>query len=243
MPHCILICEDDVHLSGVLQQHLRASGYHTTVVRTGRQVLEEFSRLSRAAGNQPSLLLLDLMLPDMDGFDVCRRLRANCTLPIIMISGRAGEVDRIIGLEIGADDYLTKPFGISELIARIDARLRRCTDYGQQAISAETQQIGELTLNRAAHQVLLRGQALHLTPKEYDLLSVLAEQRGAVVRSAQLLLRVWGYNDQIRTRTLDVHIGRLRAKIEADTRQPRYLLTVPGVGYRLCVPEEISWAA
>lgn len=231
MAHSILICEDDAALGETLQGYLRARGFHVTLVCSGHQALE------RLRQQPPDLLILGLMLPDMDGFDVCRRLRGHCAIPIIMISGRSGEIDRIVGLELGADAFLTKPFGPADLAARIDAQLRRCGQYASQSEGDNMVEIGALRLDVEAHQVWLAENELRLTPKEFDLLAALAEQRGSVVRSSQLLLRVWGYDSSIRTRTLDVHIGRLRAKIEQDTRQPRYILTVPGVGYKLCAPE------
>lgn len=233
----ILICEDDPALGQALQSVLRNRGYVTSLVREGAEALE------RVAQDPPALLLLDLCLPDMDGFDVCRRLRAQCPVPIMMISGRGGEIDRIVGLEVGADSYLVKPFGASELVARVEAQLRRAErSSGAGMVTAGTA-IGELRLNLDAHQVLRSGQDLCLTPKEFELLAALAEHLGSVVRSRQLLLQVWGYDASIRTRTLDVHIGRLRAKIEEDTRHPRYIVTVPGIGYKLCAPEDASAAA
>lgn len=237
MVQSILICEDDPALGQALQTLLRNRGYRISLVREGHEAL------ARVAQDPPALLLLDLCLPDMDGFDVCRRLRGQCPVPIMMISGRGGEVDRIVGLEVGADAYLVKPFGANELVARIEAQLRRADRaVGAQRLAAGTD-IGELHLNLEAHQVLRAGQDLSLTPKEFELLAALAEHRGSVVRSRQLLLQVWGYDASIRTRTLDVHIGRLRAKIEADTRHPRYILTVPGIGYKLCAPDDASAAA
>lgn len=237
MPQTVLICEDDVTLSGTLQTLLQAQGYRTLAVRHGRHALDCLRQ------EQPALLILDLMLPDMDGFDVCRRLRAHHQIPVIMISGRSGEMDRLVGLEVGADDYLSKPFGPNELVARVQAHLRRATEYSRHEVGLGYKDLGDLRLDRDAHQVLLCGQVLHLTPKEYELLSALAENRGTVVRSSHLLMRVWGYDASIRTRTLDVHIGRLRAKLEDDARQPRYIITVPGVGYKLCAPDGAARAA
>jgi DNA-binding response OmpR family regulator len=236
MAQTILICEDDRVLSNLLQQRLRDAGYATVAVREGREALQY------AQGASPDMLLLDLVLPDMDGFDVCRRLRAFSSTPVIMISARTGETDRIVGLELGADDYLVKPFGAEEMVARVEAHLRRSLDYSLGLDPGRTLDIGDLHLDPAGREVLLGGNLIHLTPKEFDLLCALAENLGSVVRSSQLLLRVWGYDSAIRTRTLDVHIGRLRTKIEADTSQPRYIVTVPGVGYRLCAPETMSSA-
>jgi two-component system response regulator MtrA len=236
MPQSILICEDDMVMSDMLQTLLRQRGHHVHAVQCGSEALEQVRQ------NPPALLILDLMLPDMDGYDVIRRLRVSSPLPVIMISGRAGEIDRIIGLELGADDYLVKPFGLVELSARIDAHIRRATQYAE-GDPHQVIEISDLRLDLDAHQVSVDGRETHLTPKEFELLSALAEHRGSVVRSSQLLMRVWGYDSSIRTRTLDVHIGRLRAKIEQDTRRPRYILTVPGVGYKLRAPEAATTAA
>lgn len=232
MAQSIMLCEDDLTLCDLLQRLLRDKGYRVKCCHQGHDALQLIRE------HPPDLLLLDLMLPDMDGFDLCRQVRGYFRSPIIMISGRAGEVDRICGLEIGADDYLCKPFGTAELVARIDAHLRRAREYALKGEASDDSRLGALQIHRERREVTLHGEAVHLTPKEYDLLCALADEQGAVVASRQLLLRVWGYDAQIRTRTLDVHIGRLRAKIEADTSAPRYLLTVPGVGYRLCAPAD-----
>lgn len=237
MAQTILICEDDRVLAMYLQDRLRQAGYLTVAVRLGGEAIQQVQQ------SAPDLMLLDLILPDMDGFDVCRRLRAFSCLPVIMISTRSGEAERIVGLELGADDYLVKPFGAEELVARIEAQLRRARDYAQGLTPGLIMDIGELHLDAGAHEVTITGRHVHLTPKEFDLLCALAEHRGSVVRSGQLLWRVWGYDAEIRTRTLDVHIGRLRAKVEEDTSHPKYILTVPGVGYKLCAPEVMSQAA
>jgi DNA-binding response OmpR family regulator len=237
MPRTILICEDDLALSDMLQRLLREKGYDPQVVHSGAEALEVLQT------QRPALLLLDLMLPDMDGFDVCRRVREHSAVPVIMISGRSSDLDRIIGLEIGADDYLAKPFGVRELVARVEAKVRRDRVYAHQESPAGWVRVGDICIDPDAHEVEFAGAHLHLTPKEFDLLWALTERRGTVVRSAQLLLQVWGYDSRIRTRTLDVHIGRLRAKIETDTRHPRYIVTVPGVGYKLCTPEPAAHAA
>lgn len=237
MPHRILVCEDDVVMAGTLERVLRERGYRVTVCRDGRSALE------RLREEDYGLLVLDLILPDIDGFDVCRQMRYHSHIPVLVLTGRGEVIDRIVGLEVGADDYVVKPIGAEELIGRIEALLRRSEDYTLREQAEPAWELGELYLDRERHEVLLGGQPVHLTPKEYDLLCVLAEQRGSVVRSAHLLMRVWGYDAAIRTRTLDVHIGRLRAKLEADPRRPRTIVTVPGVGYKLCVPEALARAA
>ncbi len=238
MPHRILLCTDDMSLAHSLHRQIENKGYRVIVCRTGAAALRFLQQ------QDFSLLLLDLLLPDMDGFEVCRRLRQDCHIPIIMLSARGEEIDCIIGLEIGADDFVPRPISPCELAARIHARLRRCGRmFVDESGPAPVLQIGDITLDLAQRQVLRHGQPVHLTPKEFALLAVLAENRGSVVRSSTLLMRVWGYDSHIRTRTLDVHIGRLRAKIEPEPHRPRYIITVSGVGYKLCIPENISEAA
>jgi DNA-binding response OmpR family regulator len=233
----ILICEDDATLAAILRRLLRERRHCVSVVSEGQLAVEAVER------EPPDLLLLDLMLPDMDGLDVCRQLRGKFTGPIIIMSGRAAEIDRVVGLEIGADAYLVKPFAPSELMARAAALLRRAGRNAEVVQLSPVMQIGHLCLDLEGRQLLRGGEEVHLTPKEFDLFAALAAHLGQVVRSERLLLQVWGYDQSIRTRTLDVHIGRLRAKIEQDTSRPQYLLTVPGVGYRLRAPEDRSAAA
>lgn len=237
MPHQILLCEDEPALAAGIQRQLEDAGHRVVHCREGVAALRLLSEQSF------SLLVLDIMLPDMDGTDVCRRMRGDCHIPVIMISSHGSELDHIVALEVGADDYLARPFGGRELLARVQARLRRCGMYAHCRTLRPVVDLGPMQLDPTNHQLWRHGEPVHLTPKEYELLSVLAEHRGTVVRSAHLLMRVWGYDSGIRTRTLDVHIGRLRAKLEPDTRRPQYILTVPGVGYRLCVPEASEEAA
>jgi DNA-binding response OmpR family regulator len=237
MSHRILICEDDSLMAATLQRTLREQGYRVTVCRDGQSTLEQLAEEDFA------LLVLDLNLPDMDGFDVCRQMRHTSHIPVLMLTGRGDLVDRIVGLEVGADEYLVKPVGAPQLVAHVEALLRRCGDYALREPAEPAWELGDLHLDRERHEVLLGGRPVHLTPKEYELLCVLAENRGTVVRSAHLLMRVWGYDAEIRTRTLDVHIARLRAKLEVDAARPRYVITVSGVGYKLCVPEGLARAA
>lgn len=237
MPERILICEDDPCLARLLGHQLRAEGYAVTEALAGREALEQVEH------HRPDLVVLDLALPDMDGLDVCRRLRRSAVMPIIIISGRGSVLDRIIGLEVGADDYLTKPFRTEELLARIEAQLRRAGVYACHPGPTGAMVLGDLTIDREAREVAVAGRPVHLTPKEFDLLWALAEHRGGVVRSDSLLMAVWGYDSRIRTRTLDVHIGRLRAKVEPDRQHPQRIVTVAGVGYRLCMPQSPELAA
>lgn len=233
----ILICEHDPTQAELLRCLLQARGYRVTTARQGQEALEQ------ARGEAPDLVLLDLVLPDMDGLDVCRRLRATALMPIILLSDRGSVLDCVVGLEVGADDYLAKPFRTEELLARVEAQIRRARVYAQRLGPTETVVHGDLTIDPEGREVRLAGRPVHLTPKEFDLLWALAEQRGGVARSESLLMAVWGYDSRIRTRTLDVHIGRLRAKLEPDRRHPQRILTVPGVGYRLCIPRAADQAA
>lgn len=237
MSRHILICEGDPNQAELLSRLIQAQGYHVTIARQGGETL------ARAGSENPDLVVLDLTLPDMDGLDVCRRLRATAFMPIILISERSSVLDCVVGLEVGADDYLARPFRTDELLARVEALLRRASVYAQRLGPTETLVQGDLTIDREGREVRLAGRPVHLTPKEFDLLWALAEQRGGVARSESLLLTVWGYDSRIRTRTLDVHIGRLRAKLEFDRRHPQRILTVPGVGYRLCTPRAAEVAA
>lgn len=237
MAEGILICDDDPMLGETLRQLLSEQGYQVRLAETGEAALQAITT------EPPALLLLDRMLPDADGLDICRKLRATYTGPIMMMSVRDAEIDRVLGLEIGADAYLPKPFGLAELVARVEAQLRRAGPLSSPVGPPTPLQIGALTLDVEGRQVWRDGRDLPLTPKEFDLLAVLASHKGAVVRSSRLLQQVWGYDASIRTRTLDVHVGRLRAKIETEPRKPRLLLTVPGVGYRLCMAEDMTVAA
>lgn len=221
-----LIVEDDGFLHETLCATLASAGLQATAVCTGREAL------AACEHTDFSLVLLDLCLPDMDGLDVCRELRRRSTVPIIMLTGRQADVDRVVGLEVGADDYLTKPFERAELVARVRALMRRVTEYSQSP-TPRTLQAGPLRIDRDQRRVICRDQEVNLTPKEFDLLCALASRPGHVIPSKQLLWDVWQYPEGIRTRTLDVHIGRLRGKIEVDRRQPELIRTVPGVGYKL----------
>jgi two-component system OmpR family response regulator len=173
------------------------------------------------------------MLPKLSGFEVCRILRQEMTVPIIMLTAKTEEVDKIVGLEIGADDYMTKPFSMRELLARLSAMLRRVDMGRAQPPSEEPLKIGELEIDAARHQAFFQGKTLELTPKEFELLAFLARNKGFVFSREQLLDKVWGYDYAGETRTVDVHIRWLRQKIETDPAHPRLLLTVRGAGYKL----------
>ncbi len=224
----ILLVEDEATLVQTIAYTLRREGYTVVTAGDGQTALT----LAREA--RPDLVVLDLMLPGLDGFEVCRRLRAESAVPILILSARDTEIDRVVGLEIGADDYLTKPFSLRELLARIRALLRRMRLLAEiPAAEMPPLQVGDLTIDPAGRRVWRNGQELLLKPREFDLLLFLARHRGQVFSREQLLDRVWGYEHAVDSRTVDVHVRWLRAKIEDDPRTPRRLQTVRGVGYRL----------
>ena len=231
MPEKILIVEDEPALQETLAYNLARQGYLTETAADGYAALETARRF------QPDLVLLDLMLPGLDGVEVCRILRQETSIPIIMLTARDDEVDRIIGLEIGADDYVTKPFSTRELLARIKAHLRRTRlDQAAQPApavpAAEILRFGNLTINLTRHEVLLDDQPLALRPKEYDLLLLLAQHKGQVLTRELIMQRVWGWEFSGGSRTVDVHIRWLREKIEPDPTQPARIVTVRSTGYR-----------
>ncbi len=224
----ILVVDDELTLRETLQYHLQHQGYEVVLARTGPEAL------SLARETRPDLILLDLMLPGMDGLEVCRILRRESSVPILMLTARAEEIDRVVGLELGADDYLAKPFSLRELEARIKALLRRSRVSQQADAEAEDAPLrfDNLVIEPASHQVLLSGSILEMSPKEYDLLVFLARHRGQAISRQMILERVWGWDYDGGTRTIDVHIRWLRSKIEDDPANPRRIVTVRGSGYR-----------
>jgi DNA-binding response OmpR family regulator len=224
----ILIVEDDSNLLTTLKYNLQKDGYNVTTAIDGAEALEAARRV------KPELIILDVMLPKMNGFEVCRILRKEMIVPILMLTAKAEETDKIVGLEIGADDYMTKPFSMRELLARVRALLRRARMAEPESADEKTLlRINDLEIDPARHRTSLRGKSLGLTPKEFDLLVFLARNRGFVFNREQLLEKVWGYDFAGDTRTVDVHIRWLRQKIEADPQKPVYLITVRGTGYKL----------
>jgi len=224
----VLIVEDEPSLREALRYTLGREGYSATAVPSGEAALEEVQR------QPPSLVVLDLTLPGMDGLEVCRSLRRHSNVPILILTARQAEIDKIVGLELGADDYMTKPFSMRELLARVRALLRRA----QATVSGQVPHTGPLTagplvIDRGLHRVTKDSTEVFLTPKEFDLLAFLAENRGLVFGREALLDRVWGYSYPGGGRTVDVHVRWLRQKIEEDPAHPRYLVTVRGVGYKL----------
>ncbi|MGQ9489696.1 MAG: winged helix-turn-helix domain-containing protein [Anaerolineae bacterium] len=222
MSNRILIVEDEPSLLETLALNLRSGGYDVVTAADGATALE----VARAAA--PDLVILDLMLPELDGLTVCRSLRQVSDVPILILTARTGELDKIIGLESGADDYLTKPFSLGELQARIRALLRRA---GPRRISDELRS-GDLSLNLVSRRAFLGERELVLSPKEFSLLAELVRHQGAVLSRDLLLTRVWGYDYYGDSRTVDVHVRWLREKIEANPSQPTRITTVRGIGYR-----------
>jgi two-component system KDP operon response regulator KdpE len=222
----VLVIEDELQMRRFLRSALEGHGYRVIEVGTARE------GLAQAAGRNPEIILLDLGLPDVDGLDVTRRLREWTATPIVVLSARGLEQDKIRALDAGADDYLTKPFGVGELLARIRVALRHAaTPPGELADPVFTQ--GELTVDLARRQVFLGEEEVHLTPTEYKLLTLLVRHAGKVITQRQALKEVWGPNYSNQTHYLRVYMAQLRHKLELDPARPRLLLTEPGVGYRL----------
>jgi DNA-binding response OmpR family regulator len=229
----ILVVEDDPVLRETLVYNLKSQAFVVEAVQDGLAALEAARRL------RPDLILLDLMLPELDGIEVCRILRKEMSIPILMITARDDEIDRVVGLEIGADDYITKPFSMRELMARVKAHLRRERLLREEAASTapeqapgKTIQLGNLTLDLTRREVRLDEKPLSLTPKEFELLTFLAQHRGQALTRTNLLEQVWGWEYPGGTRTVDVHIHGLREQIEPDPAHPVRIITVRGAGYR-----------
>lgn len=226
----ILVTEDDQTLQSVLRYNLTKEGYTVLIANDGLQALEIARR------EKPDLLILDIMLPKMDGLEVCRILRKEMIVPILMLTARAEEIDKIIGLEVGADDYMTKPFSVRELLARARAMLRR-TQMVQEFASENTNklpnlQAGNIQIDQSRHSVTISGKTVNLNPKEFDLLVFLVRNKGQVFNRDTLLTKVWGYDYAGDTRTVDVHMRWLREKIERNPEKPVHLITLRGVGYK-----------
>jgi two-component system response regulator RegX3 len=226
----VLLVEDEESITTPLRAALAREGFDAPVARTAAEALE----LARA--HEPDVVLLDLMLPDGSGLDVCRELRKDSRVPIIMVTARGDEADRVVGLELGADDYVTKPFSARELAARIRAVLRR--SEAAPSGGDESLEVGELRVDPAQRTATLAGEPLELSRKEFDVLHLLAREAGRVVTRERLLEDVWDTNWFGSTKTLDVHVSGLRRKLGDDPASPRYLHTVRGVGFRLAAPDD-----
>ena len=227
----ILIVEDEPALQETLAYNLNRQGYSIESVGDGLAALDAARRI------HPDLIVLDIMLPKLDGFEVCRIIRQEMNVPILILTARDDEIDRVIGLEMGADDYLTKPFSMREFLARVKAQLRRVRLIREEISSdiqtpKETLQFGNLTLDITRREVLLEGQPIGLKPKEFELLLFLARHRGQALSRELILKRVWGWEFSGGSRTVDVHIRWLREKIEPNAANPTRIVTVRGAGYR-----------
>ena len=223
----VLIVEDEESFADPLAFLLRKEGFSTAVAATGSEALEEFDR------NGADIVLLDLMLPGMGGTDVCKQLRARSAVPVIMVTARDSEIDKVVGLELGADDYVTKPYSARELIARIRAVLRRGGEVdGDTALGPSVLEAGPVRMDVERHTVTVGGREVGLPLKEFDLLEYLLRNVGRVLTRGQLIDRVWGADYVGDTKTLDVHVKRLRSKIERDPSSPQHLVTVRGLGYK-----------
>ena len=220
----VLVVEDEESFSEALSYMLRKEGYEVAVADNGTGALEEFDR------SGADLVLLDLMLPGLSGTEVCRQLRQRSNVPVIMLTAKDGEVDKVVGLELGADDYVTKPFSSRELVARIRAVMRRGSE-GDELVPG-TIEAGPVRMDVERHVVTVDSKSVPMPLKEFDLLELLLRNAGRVLTRMQLIDRVWGSDYVGDTKTLDVHVKRLRAKVEPDPANPRYLVTVRGLGYK-----------
>ena len=223
----ILVVDDEASIVTMLAYNLKKEGYDVVTAEDGEVALEKFE------SENPDLLLLDIMMPKMDGYEVCRKIREKSNVPIIMLTARADEVDKVVGLEMGADDYVTKPFGNRELIARVKANLRRSdiAPISNNEKDGNNQVYGDLNIDFDRYEVTKRGEVINLTLREFELLTFLATQTPTIFTRENLLEKVWGYEYFGDVRAVDVTIRRLREKIEDDPSKPKYIVTKRGVGY------------
>jgi two-component system response regulator RegX3 len=222
----ILVVEDEESLADSVRYNLEREGYSVTVAPDGRRALERYR------ADPPSLVILDLMLPEISGLDVCRTIRSDSDVPIIMVTAKDSEADKVAGLELGADDYVTKPFSMRELVSRVRANLRRTRPHAVPAPADEVLEGGPVRMDVARHEVAVREDAVSLPPKEFELLEAFLRRKGRLLTRDFLIEEVWGPDYFGDTRTLDVHVKRLRRKLEDDPHRPDHLLTVRGLGYK-----------
>ena len=222
----MLIVEDEESFVDALVVGLKREGFLVKVARDGSQAVDMFEVV------RPDLVLLDVMLPKMSGIDVCREIRARSRVPIIMVTAKAAEIDTVVGLEVGADDYVTKPYRLRELVARMRAVLRRAPRLDEEAVSGEVLEVGDVRLDPERHEVRVRGATVALPLKEFELLELLLANAGRVVTRDTLIDRIWGPHYVGDTKTLDVHVKRLRSKVEDDPSSPRRITTIRGLGYK-----------
>ncbi len=221
----ILVVDDEQSIADILKFNLEKNGYRVVTAYAGDTGYE------MAIKEKPDLILLDVMLPEMDGFEVCKKIRQSSTVPIIMLTARTEEIDKVLGLELGADDYMTKPFGVRELIARVKANLRRTVAGEKEEGVATSITYGKITIDTERFEVKKNGQTVELTLREYELLTYLAKQPEKIVSRETLLEKVWGYEYYGDVRTVDVTVSRLREKIEDNPAEPEYIITKRGFGY------------
>ena len=227
----ILVVEDEESFVDALTVGLQREGFRVQVARDGAQALAMFDAVD------PDLVLLDVMLPKLSGIDVCRELRTRSKVPIIMVTAKGAEIDTVVGLEVGADDYVTKPYRLRELVARVRAVLRRApTDLAAEVADGEAIAVGDVSLDPGRHEVVIRGTSVTLPLKEFELLELLLEHAGRVLTRETLIDRIWGLDYVGDTKTLDVHVKRLRAKVEQDPSNPSRIVTIRGLGYKYDVP-------
>ncbi|TCZ75969.1 response regulator transcription factor [Paenibacillus albiflavus] len=224
-PSKILVIEDEKDISRVLKDYITISGYEVLVAENGQDGLNFIDILS------PDFIILDIMLPDVDGIELCRQIRETCDTPILILSARGSDTDKVLGLGFGADDYMTKPFSLSELVARINAHLRRGSMENKPK-QDELLQFGSLIIDKKAYKVTIEGQEISLSAKEFELLYYLSKHKNQVFSKSQLLDAVWGYETLGDESTITVYIRRLREKLEPDPSNPMYIKTVWGVGYK-----------
>jgi two-component system, OmpR family, response regulator RegX3 len=221
----ILVVEDEASLADTIRYNLEREGYRVSVAADGRRALARFE------AEPPALVILDLMLPELSGLDVCRQIRQRSQVPIVMVTAKDSEADKVTGLELGADDYVTKPFSIRELVSRVRAHLRRA-EMHQEGTDDEVLAAGPVEMDVARHEVRVGGELVDFTPKEFDLLETLLRRRGRLLTREFLISEIWGADYFGDTKTLDVHVKRLRQKVEEDPHRPAHLMTVRGLGYR-----------
>ncbi|HVL06009.1 MAG TPA: response regulator transcription factor [Acidimicrobiales bacterium] len=226
----ILVVEDEESFVEALTVGLKREGFRVRVARDGVEALQQFDLV------QPDLVLLDVMLPLISGVDVCREIRSRSRVPIIMVTAKSSEIDTVVGLEVGADDYVSKPYRLRELVARMRAALRRVPPAPSVTASPGTLQVGDVRLDPERHEVFVRDEQVTLPLKEFELLAVLLQNAGRVLTRDLLIDRVWGSDYVGDTKTLDVHIKRLRAKVEVDPSKPRSIVTIRGLGYKFDTP-------
>jgi two-component system response regulator RegX3 len=225
--HTVMVIEDEEAFIDALVVGLQREGFGVEVARDGAEALSNFDKVD------PDIVLLDVMLPKVSGTDVCREIRKKSQVPIIMVSAKGTEIDTVVGLEVGADDYIVKPYRIRELVARVRAALRRSHTSGESPLGSESSvAVGEISIDPDQHVVVVRGQVTKLPLKEFELLYVLMANAGRVMTRDTLIDRVWGSDYYGDTKTLDVHIKRLRSKVEADPASPVLILTIRGLGYK-----------